>query len=221
MLGHTGTWWSPRRYALLPHCVMAFSALTLASQYRSALNVNAESMSAAANSLRRIDKLVRTLSESLEAQQQSLPVGDDRDGEVLRDCVSGFEAAMCRDMNTPKAMASVFRLVAHWERRMSDGGAAAAGRDSVSAALGALRAMDGVLGILYEPPPIAPASSDNDIVANSASANLVSARSLAEQRVTLKREKKFAEADLVRSQITDLGFAVVDTKGGGFELVEK
>ena len=73
-------------------------------------------MKAALNSIKRIDKLVDKLNSG------SLKSDDDNDGgggggdsldysQFTLDILSEFESAMSDDMNTPKAMAVLFKLI--------------------------------------------------------------------------------------------------------------
>ena len=82
-------------------------------------------MKAALNSIKRIDKLVAKLSSGslieaappLKSNENDGDAGDAGGGDSLDysqftlDILSEFESAMSDDMNTPKAMAGLFKLI--------------------------------------------------------------------------------------------------------------
>lgn len=78
-------------------------------------------MTAAANSLKRIDKLVSKLENSM-----LFPVINEIKSSF--DCKSictsireDFESAMCDDLNTPRAMSALFKLVSEAESVLKKG----------------------------------------------------------------------------------------------------
>jgi cysteinyl-tRNA synthetase len=163
--------------------------------------------------------------------------------EVLRgvclESVSAFEAALCDDMNTPKAAAALFKLVGGAEKALKRGSMTAS---MAGAALAVLRQMDLVLGVLYEVPveyfntqEDSSNSSDGAIerlkklqeteghcpdcsCGKAASLDaLVQVQELASRRAQLKQDKDYAGADRVREEISALGYGVKDSKEG-FEV---
>ena len=91
----------------------AFRYMVVSSQYRTPLNFNEHTLKAALNSLKRIDKLVVKLEAAADNSNDS----DDSEGvdeaaeAVLSAVRMGFEIAMCDDLNTPRATASLVILI--------------------------------------------------------------------------------------------------------------
>ena len=182
---------------------------------------------AAKNSLRRIDRIVATLKESIGggAGGDALPPSagsdnNDVDDEVAlvataEECLLVFEAAMCDDMNTPKATAALFKLVAAAEKRVSHHQRRGQQRLSPAAAAAVLQTiheMDEVLGVLYSVPVEyfkAHGSSSEGVDSEELEKRT---RDLADQRLILKAEKKYAEADEIRAQVEKLGYLISDVK---------
>lgn len=128
----------------------------------------------------------------------------------IQDCVSEFENALCDDLNTPRALAAVFRLISLGEDYLQN-----TERITFEISNNFLQAFDklnAVLGVCYDVPgySIPEQSKDPHFIDN--------ARLLAEKRHLLKQSREFAEADKLRMEILDLGFHVRDLKDG-YELV--
>lgn len=107
-------------------------------QYRNPLNFNPETLKAASQSLKRIDRLVASLQQRVATAQPSTPTagseaivaeaavqkGVDSEGMSAAACtgataaeaVRAFEAAMCDDLNTPRATAALFAIVSAAEK---------------------------------------------------------------------------------------------------------
>lgn len=187
-----------------PADARAFRLMMISVQYRSPLNFNADSMQAARNTLRRIDRACQRLS-SLAA---------DYDGEaemyssITASLMDEFESAMADDLNTPMAVAAFLKVIKLADRIST---ASAANK-----AIEVLKAMDNVLGLFYEVPMAD--GCTGDAAPSISTVNVEDVQEMAEHRRKLKANKQFAEADEVRKRIKELGFDVQDTKDG-FVLV--
>lgn len=201
-------------------------------QYRSALSFTEDSFVAAKNSLARVDRAISQL-QSLLPQEPGMDNAIGRDAEVRAVCekaLSQFEDAMCNDMNTPRATSALFRLVsaaeklyaqAHAAKSSGTGGTHTTGvgagvERAARCIFDAIRKMDEVFGVLYTVPEsyIATDSTGGTIVSET---HRQQAEALGEQRMRLKAERRFEEADRLRDDIRGLGFDVRDT-AAGFEL---
>jgi cysteinyl-tRNA synthetase len=140
-----------------PSDARAFRFLIVSAQYRNPLNFTPETFQAAINSLKRIDKLIDRLNEFIQSVgstsfgENKGDVHDDNDGNehkaVIKSIITLFEAAMCDDLNTPKAVAALFKLISEAENVIK--------RQQMCKSIAALyldgiNKMDQVFGVLYE-----------------------------------------------------------------------
>lgn len=123
--------------------------------------------------MKRIDKLMSSIQSVLNAAPSpSNPPALSEGGEpdlllsLIASCKTDFETAMCDDFNTPRATASLFRLVGAVEKAIGNssyGNVISVGVDEAkvahnftsthaAAALTVISAIDSVLGILYDVP---------------------------------------------------------------------
>ena len=134
----------------------------------------------------------------------------------IDDYVARFEAALSDDINTPRAVATLFNLITALEKALNS--KTLTSPIVAKSLLEAIERMDSVLGLFYQV-PTAYFSSEALQVAAMASAPIPEdIFELARRRVDFKSKKMFAEADDMRRQITEAGYAVKDLKGGEFEL---
>lgn len=146
-----------------PSDARAFRFLIVSAQYRNPLNFTPETFQAAINSLKRIDKLVGRLNDFIksigstsfgDSKHINDDDGNDDNGGVLHEhkvvinsIIALFEAAMCDDLNTPKAVAALFKLISEAENVIK--------RQQMCKSIAALyldgiNQMDQVFGVLYE-----------------------------------------------------------------------
>jgi cysteinyl-tRNA synthetase len=171
---------SPRalRYALI------------AVNYRQPLEYTDESLSAAAAAIDRLD----TIASTLDAYSEDRPDALDLE-EVLAGARTRFEAALDDDLNVSAALAALFDLVRELNRRIADRSLST--RDAARA-LGTLRELDRVLGILPDEADDLPAGA----------AELLAAREAA------RANRDWASSDRLRVELAALGVAVEDTRDG-------
>ena len=158
--------------------------------YRASVNYSDDSLTAAAAAIDRLDAVVAALSGYREdrADDATLP-------EALAAARDAFGAALDDDLNVSAGLAAVFDLVRELNRRIE--GRTMSTADAATA-LGALRDLDRVLGIL----------SDEEAVLPTDAQTLFDAR--AEARAT----RDWAAADRLRDELTALGILVEDTRDG-------
>ena len=170
--------------------------MVVTAQYRQPLNFNPETLKAAANSLKRIDKAVQRLKQvaadpdivgvtiSLSHDDAQKAIADFRAEcentakaapavatsdaatsatadsalqlvssqmllDTIADSIRDFEVALSDDLNTPKAVAALFKLVGAAEKALKGVEISTAAAQSV---LGAIQRMDSVFGVLYKVP---------------------------------------------------------------------
>jgi cysteinyl-tRNA synthetase len=107
-----------------------------------------------------------------------------------------FYDSLADDFNTPKALAEIFKLVARLNPLLDKG---VIEKRSKAAALELLREVDDIFGIIGK---IAPQKMPKNI------------KELVGKRETLRKEKRWQEADKIRNNIEKLGWQIEDTPSG-------
>ena len=165
------------------------------SHYRSAINYSRENLDNARAALDRFYTALRGLPDvpcrALQALDQSDP------------WVARFGAAMDDDFNTPVALAVLFELVTAMNV------ARAAGQQGELLRLAVLlKSLGGILGLLQ-------ASPDAFLQAGASSALPDTAiEALIEERLQARKRRDFARADAIRTQLSDHGIALEDSREG-------
>lgn len=182
--------------------------MVISSQYRNPLNFNAETLQAAKNSLKRIDKVIESL-KTISGDDETNAKYDD----VIQEATIEFEKAMSDDLNSPKGNAALFKLVNAAEKAIKIN---SVDKCTAEKFLNAFENMDRVYGILYEVPEkyLTKKTSTSDAV-NSKDYEV--AYQLGEKRKERKAAKDYGAADSLRDQIIALGYGIKDTKDG-FDL---
>jgi cysteinyl-tRNA synthetase len=144
-----------------------------------------------------IDQIVRTLDGLYGTLRDLADVAADADAPVP----DAVEAALCDDLNTPRALAALSELAA--EARRAEGPAARSARKSALLAGGRL------LGLLQQDPAAWFAQSQPAVEIDEARV-----QALVDQRQAAKTARDFARADAIRAELASLGVAVEDTPQG-------
>jgi len=155
----------------------------LGSHYRSPLAYSEESVASQDRAAERLRNALRPAADK---------TGETIDATPYRD---QFIDAMDDDLNTPRALASLFDLAREINRRRDGGG-------DVGAAQEVLRELAGILGLTLEEP----AARSDDI------APFV--RLLVDLRSELREAKQFTLADKVRDDLAGLGVSLEDGPEG-------
>ena len=158
------------------------------THYRSALNYSDQHLDDAATALKRL----YTTLQSVPAQP--LTVVDWSEPFAAR-----FKAAMDEDFGTPEAMAVLFELASEINRTQS------------AKLAGLLKALGGCLGLLQLEPDayLKRATGSADTATDDAQIEQLIA-----QRAQAKLERDFAQADLIRQQLTGMGVVLKDGSAG-------
>ncbi len=178
----------------------------LSAHYRSGLNYSQDILEACVKGLAEFNLTFQRIEEALNAPDGNEP----QDLLALRlgvdEAEVKFKEAMDDDFNTPRALAVLFDLARESRRVLSQASRMSAGAKSLLAeAADRLNRLGELLGI----------------VSAQSTAIPTEVEVLAEERVRLKLEKKFKEADEIRSRISALGFRVEDVQGGHFRVLPK
>jgi cysteinyl-tRNA synthetase len=191
------------------------------------LNFSPETLKAAINSLRRIDKAVAAL-ESLSSATATGTLSGGEDSNIVsaaNDALRGFEDAMCDDLNAPKASSHLFTVISLAEKAMK---AKQLSASTAANLLRILRLMDTVYGLFYTIPEknFSSTKSPSTIISNEEEVMVPLEKvpnevlALANQRVELKKQKQYDKADQLRDELLANGYIVKDKKTG-FEIFQK
>lgn len=177
----------------------------LSAQYRTPLNFSAELMEAAKNGLERIVTCAHNLtylSEHAAASEKGAAAGTDAMRDDERESLTGagqyvtrFEEAMDDDFNTADAISVVFELVKYINSHVSG----VSSKGCLQAFYEMLSKLTDVLGLIVEKKE---EILDEDI------------ERLIAERQAARKEKNFARADEIRTELLEKGIVLEDTREG-------
>ena len=162
----------------------------LTAGYRMPLNYTVELIESCKSSLERLYTCRENLDFAIEHAQGT----DTALLEKSEAAKKKFVDAMEDDLNTPDALAALFEFV-----RDINTLSATADKASLEQAAAVFDELTGVLGLLY--------NRKTDAVPAEVTA-------LVAERAAAKKAKDFARADAIRAQLTEMGWAVMDTAKG-------
>lgn len=171
----------------------------LGAHYRTQLDFRRDLVEQTKGALERLKNTVGNLQHLIRtAEQQQMAPGE---AAVLADLARArerFIEQMDDDFNTAGGIAVLFDLVREVNSRVGAG----ASKELAEGALGLIKELTGVIGLLEKEEPAASADLDAEIQA------LVDARQAA------RKAKNWAEADRLRDQLNQLGIILEDTPQG-------
>ena len=168
--------------------------LMIQAQYRAPMNYTAELLNACKASLDRLYQCRETLGNALKIA----PSGtiSEQAEKIFVKAKTDFVAALSDDLNTADALTAVFELVRELNIMCND---AHTSKEQLQAGSECFEELISVLGLLYERKEEAIPQEVLDLVAKRAEA---------------RKAKDFAEADRLREEIKNLGYAVKETRQG-------
>ena len=169
--------------------------LMIQAQYRAPMNYTKELLDACKASLDRLYECRSTIRRAI-AQAQS---GENQARAVFENYQNQFIMALEDDLNTADALSAVFGLVRELNIMASD---PETSREQLQDGLDLFEALNSVLGLLYERAETESEKIPEEIL------------KLVEQRAQARKQKNFAEADRIREEIRNLGYAVKETRQG-------
>ncbi|HEV8289486.1 MAG TPA: cysteine--tRNA ligase [Candidatus Norongarragalinales archaeon] len=170
---------------------IAFRYLMLASHYRKQTNFTWSAMHSAQNTVEKLRQFVEFL-EGVKTKGKT-------NKDVARACadfLKAFEKALENDLDTSSALAALHELVHAVNKHADD-----LGESDARDVLTVLRRADSVLGVLSK-------REKKSSLSKSRIEELLA------QREKLKMEKRFVEADAIRSELRAKGIVVEDTRSG-------
>jgi cysteinyl-tRNA synthetase len=175
----------------------AYRLLVLRSQYRSQIEVTAETIADAEKGLDRLDRLAQrfSLPERAELQKAAVAAAEGRGAGVVALEVERFCARMDEDLDTPGALAGIFDAASR-AHALGD-----AGDDEAARALASTVALlCAVLGLALRPG--APAELDEET------------QRLVNERDAARAAGDYGQADAIRDQLVARGWSVEDGPSG-------
>jgi cysteinyl-tRNA synthetase len=162
----------------------------ISSHYRQNYNFTFDGLKAAQQAIDKINQCVLVLSETAKTQSD-LPIRDQVQN-IINNGISGFDEALCDDLNISKALGAVFDFIRE-VNKLED-----VNSTEAKAVIEAIEKIDSVLGITekisVEIPP--------EIIEK------------AEKRKAAKLNKDWDLADSARAEIMEEGFIIEDTPDG-------
>jgi cysteinyl-tRNA synthetase len=186
-----GNYYTVRQLISNGHSPAAIRYLLLSVPYRTQLNFTLDSLRAAETALEKLRNLRRRLKDFKPANDSHQPMQ-----EMIGRAKDAFEAGMDDDLNTSRALASLFELGRDLNIAMDSGDLG--GRDQ-SAALDLLQKVDSVLGVLGE--------ERVELLDPEIEEKI-------EQRNAARRNRDFKLADQIRDELASRGIVLEDTPQG-------
>lgn len=165
--------------------------LLLGTHYRKPVNYSDCAMSAARNTLKKIDIFIRRVSALSHHAREDYPETD----QWVYDLNNGFTSAFDDDLNIAGAFASLFHFINRVNQPLAAG--LISGSDAMKI-LAALKTINSVLGIM-----------DFDIQTGHDKID-----ELIGKREQARQAHQWDEADAYRAQLNDMGIDILDTPGG-------
>ena len=208
-------------------------------QYRNPLNFNEETFMAAKNSLKRIDKVMHRIQAMIDTNNnatvttlEKMPMVSAELQASIKTARQEIEAYLSDDLNTPRAIASYFMMIQTIEKYLQQWNSYESYPleviKSVQYFQQELLALDEIFGFFYsiETEQVHNHSFDDNCNCLSSTGSqerdqevFETVKTLAEQRLKLKREKRYQESDQLRQEILALGYVIKDKKDG-YELLK-
>jgi cysteinyl-tRNA synthetase len=164
--------------------------LLLSTHYRSPLNFTFSALSQATSEIRRLDDLLSRLD------REPADSGGNEPFDAAVDEASGrFAEALADDLNISSALGALFQIVREAHIAMDKGELPSGSRVKLHAALARI---DEVLGVMERPEAVL----DDEV------------EELIRKREQARKDKNFAEADVIRDKLDELGIILEDTPQG-------
>ncbi len=177
---------------------MALRFLFLRAHYRAPIEYSPELVEEAAESLRRVERLLDRVGEV--------------DGESDRDVMDRFVEVMDDDFGTPEALAVLFDAVREANRRLDTG-------EDAGAVVAAVREIVGVLGLdgggrrdTVNQEALASVARQFGVDPDGSPGQVVD--DLLAARAAARERRDFAVADAIRDRLSEVGIVVEDTPDG-------
>ena len=181
-----------------------FKFLTFSMNYNTKMNFTFESLKTSRKSVINMRRLYleHLTSKNNKMSEKSEEENDSKEIEnIIEECIKGFEDAVLDNLNMAKAISYVWKL-AKYDKK-----------DTKIAE--AMIKLDKIMGIdLENSEKYLEEIKDKEEELNKSDKNYVEAQKLLEERKFAKESKEYDKADILRDEIANLGFVVIDEKQG-------
>ncbi|OWT32490.1 cysteine--tRNA ligase [Methanobrevibacter sp. 87.7] len=181
-----------------------FRFFVLSTHYRSPIDFSMDSLHQADKSLNKIKSYLNDVDEILLNEFDNEDLIEDKidsleatQYDTLKTAIVSFFSAMDDDFNTPKAIASIFKLISDSKSELKD-----LDINDVLAIKGFLATINDILGIIFLDDQ---GSSNNNADNEEALLDILS-----DTRKKLRAEKQYDLSDEIRSRLIDLGYEISD-----------
>ncbi len=179
----------------------------LSTHYAHPVDYTEEKIKEAKSALERITILLGKIGQAAPSSPVLQFPG--KKNKEIEDSKNEFIAAMDDDFNTPKALASIFNLANLTNKNIDD-------LDFIYNAKDALKELLELLGLSFKPEALHITIADSinlgDNMSLSLNENWIDKK--INERINLKTEKKYSEADKIRKVLEEKGIILEDTKDG-------
>jgi len=168
---------------------LSFRLMTIDSHYRNKLDFNFENLKKYEKLLAKIDLSIKALNKTAKYEEKEDSYSRIQTKQKVESELRLFKEAVNNDLNTHEALQHFLSLLDIVDERTKKGKIDSKEFSFISSAISKMNEFLGVY-ISYEIPP--------EII------------KLAEEREKKRKEKQFSEADIIREQIKEKGYLVVD-----------
>lgn len=176
------------------HDPMAVRYLLQSAHYRTSLNFTMKALKASEKTLQN----TRSFFQEMASHNPGKAVKGSKIDSFIKGARDGFEKAMDDDLGISDGLSSIYRFIS---KVNSERDAGRLSREDASKVYGFMIDIDRVLGLGLEKVPIKVTLTEE-------------VKLLVKSRERLRKEKKFKEADKIRSEIRKKGFEIEDTPQG-------
>ena len=175
---------------------ISFRYLMLTAHYRSKLNFTWEALYGAEKALEGLYAFVRELKGERMPKSR---IKNQESAQKMERLTQEFENAMLRDLDTPNAVAVLWKVIREYHKKSSEYG--------VHETLNLLFYFDKILGIRLE--KVRSVSVPSEI------------KKLVREREEFRKQKKFPDADRIREEIEKSGWRVEDQSDDELPIIRK
>ena len=184
-----GNFYTLRDVLAKGHSPVAVRYLLLSTHYRQQLNFTFDGVEAAKNSVERLQELVRKLKDAKQGRH------DEEISLLVAEARKKFVEAMDDDLSVSEALASLFDFAKDMNKLLETG----ISKQDAEEALEFLEDANEIIAVI---------DFTEEIELTEEQKNMV------DERERLRKQKNFAEADVIRQKLKEQGIILDDTSGG-------
>jgi cysteinyl-tRNA synthetase len=205
--------------------IRAYRYLVVSSQYRNPLSFTDEAIKASRSAIKRMDETLDTIQKAMASKNVSdrSSTNQSKLAQVANEALANFETALADDLSMPRAAAALFSVVKAAElefkrvNQMKESGSSPEEDMDISGLkriYEVIMSMDRVFGVFYSVPKTTSVGIEDKEKDSLPSSIPDEVLELVRSRSAAKDAKDWAQADLIRDRLTQLGYSVKDVKNG-------